>query len=75
MGNLLRRLEAKPKMFRSRAVPAPDGFVVRDSIESVIDFGGGESFRVERQHFRSGKFLGIKSSSPLGILESGSANP
>jgi len=40
VGDLLGRLQGKPKMFRSRAVPAPDRFVVRDSIESVIDFGG-----------------------------------
>jgi len=74
MGNLLRRLEAKPKMFRTRAIPATHRFAVGDSVESIVNLGGGEAFRVELQHLRRRKLLRIKSPSPRGILESGGAD-
>ena len=74
MGDLLRRLEAKPKMFWSCAIPASHRFAVWDSVKSIVDLGGEEAFRVKLQHLRRRKLLRIKGPSPRGILESGGAN-
>jgi hypothetical protein len=74
MGDLLWRLEAKPKMFWSCAIPASHRLAVWDSVKSIVDLGGEEAFRVKLQHLRRRKLLRIKSPSPRGILESGGAD-
>ena len=75
MSDLLRRLEGKPKILRSRTFPSSNSLAIRNSVKGVVDLGGGESFGVKRKHLRRWELLRVESSSPFGILESGSAHP
>ena len=43
-------------------------------MERIVDLGGPELFRIKAEHFRSRQFLGIKGTSPGGVLITGRAD-